>query len=539
MNSTLRNTTLKILLSQQNFTVGAIEANTTKICHIIQNHQNDHDIIIFPELCITGYPPEDILFRETMPARIQQALQQIARITQDCNTIIGHPLYENGHCYNAASIFFQGECVQVYRKQQLPNHGVFDEQRYFTPGPTKPCLFQINHYRLALCICEDIWHDETIHPIIQAKTELLICINASPFDYDKHRRRIETLTHHAENGLAIVYTNLVGGQDDLVFDGQSIAMNPQGSIGAQLPALSELNSSIIWDGKSLQGSYQPPLHKENSIYDALVLATRDYIHKNGFSGVLLGLSGGVDSALTLAIAVDALGAQHVHAVFMPSRYSAAISLEDAQQQAESMGVEFTVLPIESIFQSFLHTLEGPFQKFQPDLTEENLQARIRGMLLMALSNKTGKLLLSTSNKSETAVGYTTLYGDMSGGFAVLKDVLKTEVYALARYRNQVHPVIPERVLERPPTAELAENQTDQDTLPPYPILDAIIHAYMVEKQDAATIAQQGFSAEIVEKVIKMIQRNEYKRRQAPPGPKISQMAFSREWRYPITNGLSV
>lgn len=538
MNSTFQNTTLKILLSQQNFTVGAIEANTTKICQIIQNHQADHDIILFPELCVTGYPPEDILFRETMPAQIQQALCKIAAITGDCNIIIGHPLYENGQCYNAASIFFQGQCVQIYRKQQLPNYGVFDERRYFTPGPNKPCLFQINHHRLALCICEDIWHDETIQAIYRAKTDLLLCMNASPYHYEKHTQRIKLLTKHSQKGLAIIYTNLVGGQDDLIFDGQSIGMNPQGKVSVQLPAFSALNSSVIWDGKTLTGAYHPALSKANSMYDALVLGTRDYVYKNGFHSVLLGLSGGIDSALTLAIAVDALGAKHVHTFFMPSRYSAAISLEDAQQQAENMGVTFTVLPIEPLFQNFLQTLTPSFTGHTPDLTEENLQARIRGTLLMAVSNKKGHLLLSTSNKSETAVGYTTLYGDMSGGFAVLKDVLKTEVYALARYRNQLHPTIPERVIERAPSAELAENQTDQDSLPPYSILDAIIQAYMVDKLDAASIIQQGFAPDIVEKILRMIQHNEYKRRQAPPGPKVSKMAFSREWRYPITNGIA-
>ena len=538
MNSTLRNTTLKILLSQQNFTVGAIEANTTKICHVIENHQTDHDIILFPELCVTGYPPEDILFRETMPARIQQALQKIAATTKDCNIIVGHPLYENGHCYNAASIFFQGQCVQIYRKQHLPNYGVFDERRYFTPGPNKPCLFQINRHRLALCICEDIWHDDTIQQINRAKTNLLLCINASPYHYEKHTQRIELLSKHSKNGLAIIYTNLVGGQDDLIFDGQSIAMNPHGTVGAQLPAFSALNSTIIWDGNTLNGAYHPALSKANSMYDALVLATRDYVHKNGFDSVLLGLSGGIDSALTLAIAVDALGPKQVHAFFMPSRYSASISLEDAKQQAENMGVSFAVLPIEPIFQNFLQTLAPSFEGLKPDLTEENLQARIRGTLLMALSNKKGYLLLSTSNKSETAVGYTTLYGDMSGGFAVLKDVLKTEVYALADYRNQLHPVIPERVIERAPSAELADNQTDQDSLPPYSILDSIIQAYMIDKLDAASIIQQGLPQEVVKKVLSMIQRNEYKRRQAPPGPKISKMAFSREWRYPITNGIA-
>jgi NAD+ synthase (glutamine-hydrolysing) len=526
---------LKILASQSNFTVGAIENNAEKIKSIIQKYQSHNDLIVFPELALTGYPPEDLLFRKALHARIQKTLQDIAKITQNCHVIVGHPLLENGACFNAASIFYQGNCVKKYRKQKLPNYGVFDEMRYFMPGPIEPCLFKINNYQLALCICEDIWQTGPVEQALTTGAELLVCINASPYNYQKYIKRVNLLKNYAQLGLNIIYINLVGGQDDFVFDGQSLAFNKHGEVCARLPAFTEANATITYENNDLSGTIAKEPSQEEEIYQALVLATHDYVKKHSFPGVLLGLSGGIDSALTLAIAVDALGAKQVHALIMPSRFTAPISIADATEQANKMGVQYTNLSIEPAFAAMLNTLADPFKELPTDVTEENLQARIRGMLLMAMSNKTGKLVLTTSNKSESAVGYATLYGDMAGGFSVLKDVLKTEVYKLAQYRNSLSAVIPERVITRAPTAELAENQTDQDSLPPYPILDAIIKAYVEHNLDAEEIIAQGLEAHIVHKVIKLIKQNEYKRRQAAPGPRISPRSFSRDWRYPITS----
>ena len=565
--------TLTILASQLNFTVGAIEDNAKIIKSVILNHQANHDLILFPELSLTGYPPEDLLFRESLHYRVEKALKMIATITQDCHVVVGHPIFENNQLFNAASIFYQGCCIQQYCKQKLPNQGVFDEKRYFTPGPETPCLLTINNYSIGLCICEDLWQKGPAERLIKAGCEVLVCINASPYDYKKHPQRIALLERYAKQGLTVVYVNLVGGQDDLVFDGQSFALDQNGKRCAQLPAFIEANETITLSKGLLQGPITQPQSQEAEIYNALVLGTHDYVKKHGFPGVLLGLSGGVDSALTLAIAVDALGAEHVHALIMPSRFTAPMSIDDAQQQAKIMGVKTTVLSIEPTFEAMLNTLSESFKVLPANITEhhstisanmseelrmnnpssalrapsprageegvkketlwkENMQARIRGMLLMAFSNKTGDMVLTTSNKSESAVGYATLYGDMAGGFAVLKDVLKTQVYPLAYYRNSVAAVIPERVLTRAPSAELAENQTDQDSLPPYSILDAIIKAYVENTEDADWIISQGFSEEVVHKVIKLIKQNEYKRRQAAPGPKISPRAFSRD---PITS----
>ncbi len=534
---------LNILACQFNPTVGAIEDNAKKIQSIILEHQTNHDLILFPELALTGYPPEDLLFRKTLHERVEHALKAIAKVTLNCHVVIGHPLLEainessveQIRCFNAASVFHQGQCIIVYCKQYLPNQGVFDEKRYFTPGPPTACVFKINNYQLGLCICEDIWHDEPVNQALQAKAEVLLCINASPYDYLKQNQRVVLLKEHAQKGLNIIYVNLVGGQDDLIFDGQSLAVDRSGFIQARLPGFIETNNTITLEEQKIIGSIAPEPSQEENMYNALVLGTRDYVKKHGLDSVLLGLSGGIDSALTLAIAVDALGEKQVHAVMMPSRFTATMSNEDAIQQAKSMGVAYTRLSIEPAFEALLNTLLPSFKGLPPNIAEENLQARIRGMLLMALSNKTGALVLTTSNKSESAVGYATLYGDMAGGFSVLKDVLKTQVYQLALYRNKLSFVIPQRVIERAPSAELAENQTDQDSLPPYPILDAIIQAYVENKQDAEAIIAQGFAAEIVHKVIKLIKHNEFKRRQSAPGPKVSPRAFTRDWRYPITS----
>ena len=525
-------------MAQTNPTVGAIAQNAEKIISIIQDDHDKHDVIIFPELALTGYPPEDLLFRKELFSQIDEALLQIQAKTQHAYVIVGHPYQSADKIYNAASLMTGGKCIQRYNKQHLPNYGVFDENRYFSPGSPTPCLFTIKNYQLGLCICEDIWQTGPVDQLMAAKADVMICINASPFDYNKYQLREALLRQHAQRGLAIIYVNQVGGQDDLLFDGQSLALDCKGNVCARSPAFVEHSQTVTLSGKHMEGTQTPLLSKEALIYQALICGLKDYVEKNKFPGVILGLSGGIDSALTLAIAVDALGASRVHAVMMPSRYTAIMSLEDAKQQAETMGVKYSVLPIEPSFKALLTTLAPEFEGLSPDVTEENLQARIRGTLLMALSNKSGSMLLNTSNKSELAVGYGTLYGDMAGGFSALKDVLKTTVYDLANYRNNQTLVIPQRVLKRAPSAELAPNQTDQDSLPDYAILDAILMAYMEDNLSSHEIIRLGFTENDVMRIVRLIKRNEYKRRQAPPGVKISECAFGRDWRYPITSGFS-
>ena len=527
---------LTVLMAQINPTVGAIEQNAEKIMDIIRTHQPTHDVIIFPELVLTGYPPEDLLLRQEIFNRVEHALKAIMSITKDCHVILGYPMLDNNVCYNVASVVFKGKRIALYQKQHLPNYGVFDEKRYFTKGPAIPCLFTINGYKAGLCICEDIWHPGPVDQLVAAEAEIMFCINASPFDEDKYEKRDILLSTHARRGLAIVYVNQIGGQDDLVFDGQSLAYDQNGDLCARAPAFATHLQTVTLFNQQMKSEIAPPLKKEALIYQALLCGVRDYVEKNYFPGVLLGLSGGIDSALTLAIAVDALGPSRVHAVLLPSRYTADISSEDALEQVRMLNVQHTTLPIEPAFETLLATLAPAFLNKASDTTEENLQARIRGVLLMALSNKTGNMLLTTSNKSETAVGYTTLYGDMCGGFAVLKDVLKTTVYALARFRNSISAIIPERVIQRPPSAELAPNQTDQDNLPDYAILDAIICCYMNERLGSADIIARGYKPDDVLRTITLIKRNEYKRRQAAPGVKITTCAFDRDWRYPITSG---
>ncbi|MFC3907807.1 NAD+ synthase [Legionella dresdenensis] len=526
---------LTLLMAQINPLVGAIEQNAKKIITIITQHQDQHDLIIFPELALTGYPPEDLLLRPSFHQKVTKALADIADTIENCHVIIGHPHLESDLRFNSASLFFQGKQIALYHKQKLPNYAVFDEDRYFTPGD-QPCVFNINGYRLGLCICEDIWNDEPITALKDAGAETVICINASPFDYQKYHLREQLLQRHAQKGLAIVYVNQVGGQDELVFDGLSLVMAESGEVRARARSFTEQLSTVVLNGGDISGEITPLPGQDELIYQALVCGLQDYVNKNRFPGVLLGLSGGIDSALTLAIAVDALGAERVHAVMMPSRYTADISVVDAEQQLATLKVNSSLLSIEPLFKSFLTTLAPEFEGLKPDTTEENLQARIRGVLLMALSNKTGKMVLTTSNKSETSVGYATLYGDMAGGFSVLKDVLKTQVYQLARYRNSVSPVIPERVITRAPSAELAENQKDQDSLPEYDVLDAIIVDYMEKNVSAEDIIAKGYNSSDVTRVIQLIKRNEYKRRQAAPGVKVSPRAFGRDWRLPITSG---
>lgn len=527
---------LNILMAQIDPMVGAIEANRNKIINIINSKGMDHDVIMFPELSLSGYPPEDLLFRKEFHQAIADNLEFIQAATSECYVIVGHPVLDKNKCYNGLSIFHQGQKIREYHKQNLPNYDVFDEVRYFTPGKKDPCILTVKNYKLGICICEDLWQPGPVEDLLAKQVDAILSINASPFHYNKYKIREELLVSYAKKGVAMLYVNQTGGQDELLFDGQSIAIDKTGTLGARAPAFTEDLCSIQLNHDELHGHITPLLGKEELIYKALVCGTRDYVRKNHFPGVLLGLSGGIDSALTLAVAVDALGAEQVHAVMMPSRYTADMSKEDALQQLHALNVSHSTLSIEPAFAALNETLAPVFQGLAPDLTEENIQARIRGVLLMAMSNKTGKMVLTTSNKSESAVGYATLYGDMAGGFAVLKDVLKTQVYALAKYRNSLSAVIPERVITRAPSAELRENQTDQDSLPEYLILDGIISGYMEQNLSPQVLVEQGFKPEDVNKVISLIKRNEYKRKQAAPGIKISPIAFGKDWRYPITNG---
>ncbi|MDP3560876.1 MAG: NAD+ synthase [Legionellaceae bacterium] len=529
---------LTLLMAQINPTVGAVESNANKIIQIITSQQSKHDIIVFPELALTGYPLEDLIYRDRLFTQIEDALEKIAASAKHCHVVLGHPSKIEKNIFNTASILFKGHRIREYHKQHLPNYGVFDEKRYFTPGKAIPCLFTVKGHRLAICICEDAWERGPVEDVIKSNADILISINASPFELNKYQQRIDLMQHYAKLGLAIVYVNQIGGQDELVFDGRSFAMDSHGDLVAQAPAFTEHLHTITYQHNQFTSDTAPALNEPALIYQALVCGLRDYVNKNNFNEVLLGLSGGIDSALTLAIAVDALGASQVTAILMPSQYTATMSNEDALTQIKLMGVEHLTLSIEKPFETILSILKPAFSDYAVDTTEENIQARIRGMLLMALSNKTGKMVLSTSNKSETAVGYATLYGDMCGGFSVLKDVYKTTVYTLAAYRNSITPVIPERVITRAPSAELAPNQTDQDSLPDYPTLDAIIRHYMEEKLDMAGIVALGYDKEIVLRIINLITRNEYKRRQAAPGVKITPCAFGRDWRYPITKAYS-
>ncbi|QMT59599.1 NAD+ synthase [Legionella sp. PC997] len=526
---------LSVLMAQINPTVGALTSNRDKIIEIIKSKQKTHDVILFPELALTGYPPEDLLLRKEFQQAVDEHLTQIQAATKDCYVLVGHPS-RNQQLYNSVSIFHNGQKISEYHKQNLPNYEIFDEARYFTPGKRNPCVLDINQYKVGVMICEDFWYPGPTEDLIENGISVLLILNASPFDCGKYLKRESLLRFYAQRGISIIYVNQIGGQDELLFDGQSLAIDTKGTVCARAPAFKEDLCTVEIQGNHITGAVAPLLEFEPLIYDALVCGTRDYVNKNHFPGVLVGLSGGIDSALTLTIAVDALGAERVHAVLMPSRYTAQMSNEDALVQIKKLNVSHSLLSIEPAFNALLTTLEPVFTGLAPDTTEENIQARIRGLLIMALSNKMGKMVLTTSNKSESAVGYATLYGDMAGGFAVLKDVLKTQVYALAKYRNSLSEIIPERVITRPPSAELRADQTDQDSLPDYEILDAIIVSYMEQYLSPTEIIQQGYSAETVNKVIHLIKRNEYKRRQSAPGIKISPTAFGKDWRYPITNG---
>jgi NAD+ synthase (glutamine-hydrolysing) len=503
-------------------------------------HRAGAKLLITPELALTGYPPEDLLLR---PAFIEAAADTLDQLRAalaaypGLAVAVGHPLKTPQGLHNAASVLRDGQCIVSYAKHELPNNEVFDEVRYFTPGHA-PCVFDIEGCAIGVIICEDAWH---AGPATQAKAagaQILISLNASPYHLHKENLRLEVLRNViGVTGLPFIYVNAVGGQDELVFDGGSFALDSKGLVTTSMPQFESGIGlvAIDQDGEPELGLIAPSQSMESQAYAALVLGVRDYVHKNGFPGVIIGLSGGVDSALVLAVAVDALGAEQVRAVMMQSPYTAEISWVDARALASNLGVQYDEIPIGSAVAALEGALASQFAGLALDTTEENIQARVRGTLLMALSNKTGRLVLTTGNKSEMAVGYCTLYGDMAGGFAVIKDIPKTLVYKLCTYRNSVAPVIPERILTRAPSAELRPDQTDQDSLPPYELLDAIVEGYMEQNQSIASLIERGFDEASVRKITRLIKLNEYKRRQAPPGVRVTTRAFGRDWRYPITS----
>ncbi|HVV68383.1 MAG TPA: NAD+ synthase [Gammaproteobacteria bacterium] len=537
--------TLRLVMAQLNFLVGDIEGNARKIINAIIAARDVYraQLVIFPELALCGYPPEDLLYRPELYERINRIFPEIKAQAKGIDVLLGYPEKAVGGCYNQAALMREGEIVSHYHKQQLPNYSVFDEVRYFKPGNT-PCVVDIHGIPTAITICEDLWFAEPMAQAKAAGAKLAISINASPFAKDKAIARENIIAARAREGqMPVVYVNCVGAQDELVFDGGSMVFDAQGRLVQQAEFFVEKLHlvEVSYDGSEANvpmGAIPVPMSEEERIYKALVLGVREYIEKNHFPRAVLGLSGGVDSALTLAIAVDAIGKDRVEAVMMPSRYTSDMSVTDAEEQARLLGVKHYVLPIEPVFEAFLQTLQPQFVGLAPDATEENLQARCRGTLLMAISNKKKAIVLATGNKSETSVGYSTLYGDMVGGFCMLKDIPKTMVYRLVRYRNTLSQVIPERVITRAPSAELAENQLDQDFLPPYPVLDAILERYIEHDESIEDIIRAGFDADIVRRVVKMVDRNEYKRRQAAPGVRITERAFGKDWRYPITSGFS-
>jgi len=554
---------VKIAIAQINCTVGDLSGNASKILEYCDRARAaGASLVLTPELALCGYPPEDLLLREGFYRDCNVALEALARKVDDVTLVVGHPHQFEGKRHNAASVIRDGRILGTYYKHSLPNYTVFDEERYFVPGDS-PCVFNVGETRFGVNICEDTWGSQgplTVRPRADkvsvginicadaweakapkaardAGAQVLLVLNASPYHMRKQQSRHDVMRERvSETGMGLVYVNMVGGQDELVFDGASFALDRHGEVACQLPSFEEtLGFVTVADGEPQRGEAAKGESLESEVYKALCLGVRDYVGKNGFPGALVGLSGGVDSALTLCIACDALGSERVRAVMMPSQYTSAMSLEDARELARNLGVRYEEIPIRPAFDAFLASLAKEFAGLPVDATEENLQARIRGTLLMALSNKFGAIVLTTGNKSEMAVGYATLYGDMAGGFAVIKDILKTLVYRLCRYRNGIKPLIPERVLTRAPSAELKANQTDQDTLPSYEVLDAIISGYMENDMSPSEIVAQGIGAGDVKRVVEMIHRSEYKRRQAPIGIRITHRGFGKDWRYPITS----
>ena len=523
---------IRIQIAQFNPIVGDIKLNAQKMLDLsIEANNAGAHLIIFPELALTGYPPEDLLFRDGFINQVKDEITNFCNLApSDISILFGAPNKTDDFLFNSAYLIQNNRIINIYNKQELPNYGVFDEKRYFSSGDDS-FVFECQNTKIGVLICEDQWVEGPISSLCQSNIDIVVSLNASPFQLNKQSERINICKNYAlKFDITFIYVNMVGGQDEVVFDGNSFIVNNQGDVSLQLPAFKELSVAHI------DTTFTPSLaSNESLIYSAIVLATKDYIQKNTFGGALIGLSGGIDSALTLAIAVDAIGAENVHAIMMPYQFTSDMSLTDSELQAEAQGVEFSSIDIHSMVDSFNLSLSDQFRNTSRDTTEENIQSRVRGTLLMALSNKSHKLVLATGNKSEMAVGYATLYGDMCGGFAPLKDISKTMVYQLAKYRNTLSDVIPERVITRPPSAELAPDQVDQDSLPSYDILDDILMRFVEQKQSVNEIIENGHNSEDVNKITSLILRNEYKRRQSAPGPKISSNAFGKERRYPMTS----
>ena len=536
--------TLRFALAQLDLLVGDVQGNASRVINTALRAQSElaSDLVIFPELTLSGYPPEDLLFHRGFRRQVEDGLERVRSEIGTTGVILGYPEYTGTDIYNSAALIAEGVLAANHRKSELPNYKVFDEKRYFRAG-AQPTVVERKGFRIGVLVCEDIWEPGPAQLARTNGAELLVVLNASPYEIHKQREReIVVRGRVLDVRLPVVYVNMVGGQDELVFDGNSFVMDATGAVVLRAPAFEEGLFPVEFmrddagNAVPLPGLVNPELQDEASVYRALVVGVRDYVKKHGFPGVVMGLSGGVDSSLTLAIAVDALGAEHVHAVMMPSRYTSKMSVEDAAEQARALNVKYSIISIEGMFEATLAALKGEFAGTKPDSTEENIQSRCRMLLLMGISNKTGRMLLTTGNKSEVAVGYATLYGDMAGGFAPIKDCSKMLVYRLSNYRNSLGVVIPQRVIDRPPSAELRHEQKDSDSLPPYEVLDAILEAFIEEDLSVDEIVARGFERATVARVLDLVKRNEYKRRQAPPGVRVSRRAFGRDWRYPITNG---
>ena len=533
---------ISVGIIQENPIVGDIEGNLNLAISAIEDLSSNGspDIFLFSEMFITGYPPEDLILRDDLLKYAYDAVKKLSEVKPESFVVIGYPKKEGDLIYNCAGVLRNHSIITEYKKQELPNYEVFDEKRYFEPG-SSPGIFEVSGFRVALSVCEDIWHEKVIKQAYDNKADLILNINASPYHLKKIENRKELLINHSSKySLPIVYANQIGGQDELVFDGTSMAIDGRGKQVIQLAKFKKDLKTIIFEDKEgcLEAHSEMIIPDDNEleeVYQALVVGARDYIEKNKFPGAIIGSSGGIDSALTAAIAADAIGADKVRTFMMPFEYTSDMSIEDAAELANNLGIKHSTIPIGQIYDSFSSSLEDEFSGKEKDITEENLQSRCRGVILMALSNKSGDLVLTTGNKSETAVGYSTLYGDTAGGFCVLKDVPKTMVYELSKYRNTISKVIPERIIERPPSAELAPDQKDSDSLPDYDILDKIIELYVEQDKSKEEIANIGVDKKIVDRVIRLIDLSEYKRRQAPLGVKITSRGFGKDRRYPITN----
>ncbi len=530
--------TLTVAVAQLNFTVGDLAGNADRIVEAISHARNaGADLLLTPELALSGYPPEDLLLRRDFHLACTRQMERIVRASRDICVVLGHPCEQDGKRFNAATVIENGKIVHYYFKKELPNTAVFDEKRYFSPG-FHSGVFEVKGVRLGLAICEDIWTSPVALAAYKEGAQAILVLNASPYSMYRLAQRHQVVRDRTEETrLPILYCNMVGGQDELVFDGASFALDRNGHLSYQTPSFEERIDLVRLEKNGWKGESMAPARQiEAEVYEALKLGVRDYVEKNRFESVLIGLSGGIDSALTLAVAVDALGAERVRAVMMASPFTAPMSLDDARNMAERVGVRYDQIPIEPAMKVFADMLAPQFNGLPEDTTEENLQSRIRGVLLMALSNKTGALVLTTGNKSEMATGYATLYGDMAGGFAVLKDVYKTFVYRLANWRNRISEVIPRNIIDRPPSAELKPGQTDQDSLPPYEVLDGIIEAYMERDESLREIIMRGYPEADVLRTVRLLRHNEYKRRQAPLGIRVTARGFGRDWRYPVTSG---